>query len=256
MTKLFSFIQQVHDRMWGQTKFLRSILLGLATIACLHSSRAVAEVPVFAPLQPQVQTPTPAALPASASQSNHRVQQATHREDSDNRVAVQPLESPLKITLPRSEFEKSSARPGPLSAIFTVLGSLAVVLGLFIGIAWLMRRGLPNSAGRLPTGVIETLGHAPLAARRQMHVLRFGDKLLLVCVSQNSVDTLAEIADPAEVVRLTNLCQKNPPAAAATFDQAFGKLMRSPHAEQTVASGGLAAMALRKKSPATEASHG
>ncbi len=243
--------------MWGRTKFSRSILLGSATIALLQLSRAVAEDSIFAPPQPQIQSPTPATLPASALQNNSRVQQATHHQDLGSHTAVPQNEPPLKITPPRSEFEKTSSRSGPLGAIFTVLGSLAVVLGLFFGVAWLMRRGLPNSAGRLPTGVIETLGYAPLAARRQMHVLRFGDKLLLVCVSQNSVDTLAEIGDPAEVERLANLCQNTrSTAAAGTFDQVFGKLMRSTPAEQTAASGGLAAMALRKKLPTREVSHG
>jgi hypothetical protein len=84
-----------------------------------------------------------------------------------------------------------------------------------------------------------------------MHVLRFGDKLLLVCISQTGVETLSEIEDAAEVERLTKLCQKSRPSSVpGTFDQVFGKLMRSTPAEQTAAGGGLAAMAIRKKSPA------
>jgi flagellar biogenesis protein FliO len=188
-----------------------------------------------------------------APPSTNNVQQATHYEQAPARQPLSP-QSPLaqKIASP-TEGSKSSSRTGPLSAIFTVLGSLAIVLGIFVGIAWLLRRGMPGGSGRLPSGVVEVLGNAPLAARRQMHVLRFGDKILLVCVSQTGVDTLSEIEDAAEVERLTKLCQKSrPTASAGTFDQVFGKLMRSTPAEQTAASGGLAAMAIRKKSPVGE----
>lgn len=183
-----------------------------------------------------------------APPSSSPVQQATYREPVRQPLPLSP-QSPLsqRISSP-VESGKNAGRSGAMSAIFTVLGSLAVVVGLFVGIAWVLRRGLPAGSGRLPGGVVEVLGNAPLAARRQMHVLRFGDKLLLVSVSPNGVDTLSEIEDSAEVERLTKLCQKSRPAVTGTFDQVFGKLMRGTPAEQTVASGGLAAMALRKKS--------
>jgi flagellar biogenesis protein FliO len=186
-----------------------------------------------------------------APPSTRPVQQATHHEMAPVRQPVS-LQSPLaqKISSP-AEGSKGVGRAGPMSAIFTVFGSLVIVLGVFVGIAWLLRRGMPAGSGRLPSGVVEVLGNAPLAARRQMHVLRFGDKLLLVCVSQAGVETLSEIEDAAEVARLTSLCQKSRPAASTgTFDQVFGRLMRSTPAEQTVAHGGLAAMGIRKKSPA------
>lgn len=189
------------------------------------------------------------AAPSSQPVKNYgAVQAATHYEPLHQQSA-QPLASGgLKIT-PPGETSKDVKQAGPLGAIGTVVGSLVVVLGLFLGIAWVMRRGLPQSAGRLPNSVVETLGQTALAGRRQMHVLRFGEKLLLVCVSQSGVDTLSEIDDAAEVDRLTKLCQKaKPTAVAGTFDQVFGRLMRSTPAEQTAASGGLAAMALRKKS--------
>jgi flagellar biogenesis protein FliO len=114
-----------------------------------------------------------------------------------------------------------------MGAIVTVVGSLAVALGLFWACAWAMRRGLPNNARRLPAEVVDVLGRAPLAGRQQMHVLRFGNKLLLVCISAGGVDTLGEITDPAEIDRVAGLCEQQRPQSATTaFKQIFGQLAR------------------------------
>ena len=53
-------------------------------------------------------------------------------------------------------------RPG-YSAAGTVVGSLAIVLGVFLIIAWSTRRLNPGAASRLPKEAVEVLGRAPLA---------------------------------------------------------------------------------------------
>ena len=78
-----------------------------------------------------------------------------------------------------------------------VFASLAIVLGLFFVVAWFMRRSLPTSSRRLPSDVVETLGRAPLVGRQQMHVLRFGNKLLLVSVSPTGADKFDK--DPSDI---------------------------------------------------------
>ncbi|HEY2759251.1 MAG TPA: flagellar biosynthetic protein FliO [Pirellulales bacterium] len=103
--------------------------------------------------------------------------------------------------------------------------SLAIVLGLFFVITWLMRRTLPNASRKLPSEVVDTLGRTPLAGRQQMHLLRFGNKLLLVCVSPAGVNTLAEISDPAEIDRVISLCGKAESSSAnKSFKQILGQL--------------------------------
>ncbi|MCC7084606.1 MAG: flagellar biosynthetic protein FliO [Pirellulales bacterium] len=215
------------------------MLLPLAIVVACQADRCLAE----GPLLPLNSTPHS----ARAASSDRAIQRATHIEplrEVDPRLR-QPL-STTKLSPPSDE--NKSRRSGPLGAIFSVLGSLAIVLGIFFGVAWLVRRGLPRSGGRVPSGVIEVLGSASLAARSQMYVLRFGRKLLLVCISQGGVETLSEIEDAAEVERLIKLCQPQRSPADGAFDQVFGKLMRSTPAEQTAAGGGLAALAVRKKS--------
>jgi len=104
----------------------------------------------------------------------------------------------------------------------TVGSSLAVVLGLFFVVAWAMRRAVPGGSVVLPSEVVEVLGRAALAGRGQVTLLRCGNKLLLVSVSQTGVETLTEITDPDEVNRLAGLCrQAHPGSTTAAFRHVF-----------------------------------
>jgi flagellar biogenesis protein FliO len=112
--------------------------------------------------------------------------------------------------------------PSAAPAIVSMLGSLAIVLGLFFCLVWFMRRGLPKGSRVVPNEVVEVLGRAPLAARQQMHVVRFGHKLVLVSVTPGGAEALAEITDAAEVDRLAGIChQAQPNSATNAFRQVF-----------------------------------
>ncbi|MCE9607554.1 MAG: hypothetical protein K8U03_21920 [Planctomycetia bacterium] len=115
-----------------------------------------------------------------------------------------------------------------LSGVVTVLASLGVVLGLFIGMAWLMRRGLPKQGRLLPREAVESLGRIPFPGRQQGQLLRVGNKMVLVSFSNSGADVIAEITDPLEVDRLSGLCaQHDPHSSVKTFrdvvDQFFGE---------------------------------
>jgi flagellar biogenesis protein FliO len=127
---------------------------------------------------------------------------------------------------PRRDAAKS-ARSNANSPLVTAMGSLAVVLALFFVAAWVLRRANPQSAQALPSEVVELLGRAPLPGRQQMHLIRCGNKLLLVCLSPAGAETLTEITDPLEVDRLAGLCrQAHPQSATATFQQIMQQLDR------------------------------
>jgi flagellar biogenesis protein FliO len=120
---------------------------------------------------------------------------------------------------------EGSGIPSPL----TVAGSLAFVLGLFMLVAWVLRRTTPGVTALLPKEVVEVLGRAPLANRQQLHLLRCGHKLLLVSATPAGVETLTEITDPLEVDRLAGLCQQTRPDSATTmFRQVFQQLAETP----------------------------
>ena len=123
-----------------------------------------------------------------------------------------------------------AGRPGGLPSLVTVTSSLAVVLGLFLVVAWLMHHTAPSGSALLPSEVVEVLGRAALASRQQVHLLRCGNKLLLVSVSPTGVETLTEITEPDEVDRLAGLCrQAHPVSATAAFRQVFSKQFVGQH---------------------------
>jgi len=110
----------------------------------------------------------------------------------------------------------------PTASIPTVLGSLAAVVGLFLIVAWVMRRSVARGSGLLPREVVEVLGRTALAGKQQLHLLRLGNKLILVSISPGGVESLAEVTDPLEVDRLTGLCyQAHPYSATASFRQVY-----------------------------------
>jgi flagellar biogenesis protein FliO len=119
--------------------------------------------------------------------------------------------------LPPAEGDAAPKASG-WSTLLSALGSLVVVLGLFLAVVWFLRRTGPKSMTVLPSEVFEVLGHSPLAARQQAQLVRCGGKLLLLSVTAAGAETLAEIAEPAEVERLVGLCQQaRPNSATASF---------------------------------------
>lgn len=141
--------------------------------------------------------------------------------------------APLSLP-PRSGKEAkgghAAARPravGTVSSVLTGAASLAVVLGLFFGLAWALRRGMPAPPVMLPSEAVEVLGRTPLANRQHAHLIRCGNKVLLVYLSQGVAETLTEITDPLEVDRLTGLCrQSHPQSATKTFRQMLQQIGR------------------------------
>jgi flagellar protein FliO/FliZ len=158
----------------------------------------------------------------------------SHQEPVDDRQAakVDPAGSGLALAPPSKQKSQGANRPAPPSgsrAISTVLGSLGVVLGLFFLVAWLTRRVRPKGSQALPKEAVEVLGRAPLAGRQQMHLVRVGGKLLLVSVTPTGAETLTEITDPAEVERLSGLCQMSQPGSITdTFRQVLSQFEKEP----------------------------
>jgi flagellar biogenesis protein FliO len=203
------------------TQFARSIVV----LACLLTVPGVLSI-ADAEDYPVLNGPTDATRPNGASYQPGAVRPATHQETTPAAFQTTGTEKPLLLpSRPGDSSGEKSSGPRTMGAIVSVIASLAIVLGLFFVVAWMMRRTLPASTRRLPDDVVETLGRAPLAGRQQMHLLRFGNKLLLVCVSPTGVDTLAEITDPMEIERVTELCAKTKSSGATkAFKQIFGQM--------------------------------
>jgi len=87
-----------------------------------------------------------------------------------------------------------------------VLGSLAIVIGGYLGFVWLTRR-LTGSGGNsgLPNEVVEVLGQTPFGPRKSLQLVRLGSKLLLLMHSPEGTSSIGEITDPEEVDYLTSV---------------------------------------------------
>jgi flagellar biogenesis protein FliO len=113
----------------------------------------------------------------------------------------------------------------PLDSMYTTAAALAVVVGLFLLCAGLVRRGAKKSNSRLPEEVVSVLGRVPLAARQYAELVRVGNKLVLVSITPTGAEPLTEITDPAEIDRLLGLCKQGTKGSStAEFDQVFRQL--------------------------------
>jgi flagellar biogenesis protein FliO len=135
-----------------------------------------------------------------------------------------PAQPQTPLLPPKSRSEQTSPKSGgSLSAFLSMGSSLLVVLGLFLGLAWLYRKSVGNTAGGgLPKGVLQVLGRTTLAPRQQLVLLRFGSKLVLVSQLHGETRTISEIADPLEVDQLTGLCESSRPGSVS---QSFREIL-------------------------------
>jgi flagellar biogenesis protein FliO len=166
-------------------------------------------------------TPIIALILLTAHAADVPAQVAPAASQPESPIEAAPASPALKPRNPANRSE-TGKRPEGLSSAATVAGSLALVLGVFFLVVWALRRASPNASAALPTEVFEVLGRAPLANRQQAHLLRCGNKLLLLSVGATDTKTLTEITDPAEVDRLADLCrQARSGGPAAAFRQVF-----------------------------------
>ncbi len=92
------------------------------------------------------------------------------------------------------------------SDIGRMLGSLALVLGLYFGFVWIMRKLSPSGNQNVPREVLELMGQIPFGPKRNLQLIRLGSKLLLIINSAEGSQAIGEITDPNEVEYLVSLC--------------------------------------------------
>jgi flagellar biogenesis protein FliO len=173
--------------------------------------------------------------PAPLEYPAHAVSVTGEIDASGDSTATRPPgHQPPLLLAPPAENARADARPGKMSPLVTGSASLGIVLGLFLLVVWVARRGGPAGATMLPHDAVEVLGRAPFAARQHVYLVHCGNKILLVHVSPAGAQTLTEIADPAEVERLLTVCQ-GPQPAGSPLRQFFGQFGQPPRDRRYVA---------------------
>jgi flagellar biogenesis protein FliO len=191
---------------------MRRLSLAAVVVALLLGRASVGEAQTPYPpppaLLPEATDATPLTPSAPLAVEPGAVRQAVAISPPDARANT-PLSLPAA---PNADAARS--RSGAGSGFGTMLAALGVVLGLFLAVVALMRRGMPAQARMLPKEAVEVLGRTVLPGRRQGHLIRVGNKIALVSFSTGGADTLVEITDPAEVDRLAGLCLADDPQSA------------------------------------------
>lgn len=121
--------------------------------------------------------------------------------------------------------------PGGGSRLMQTGIALAIVLALLFAMVWLMKRATPKSMQALPLETIEVLGNAPLTAKQHLRLIRLGNRLLLLSVSESTSHTLAEVTEVSEVQRLLALCQSK---SSASSTQAFHSILRESERDKAI----------------------
>jgi flagellar biogenesis protein FliO len=128
--------------------------------------------------------------------------------EADAKAKNQPVDSKniLQMGLSKRKSARTPKASSPIMAVATSFAALIFVVGIFMLIAWFMKRGVSRGMQALPTEVFEILGRSTLGTQQTIQLVRVGNKLLLVASSADGATTLTEIVDTAEVERLSALC--------------------------------------------------
>lgn len=164
--------------------------------------------------------------------SRRLVEPAVYAEEpAETKTA--PRGAPLRLAPREKSAVKELSRPtpsSPTSAVTTVVGSLGIVLGLFVVLVWFSRRFAPAGSAALPKEAVELLGRTSLGGTHQVQLMRVGAKLLLVALTPQGARTLTEITSATEVERLSDLCRRQKPDSATA---SFRNLVEQVGSERT-----------------------
>ena len=218
---------------------MSSLSLRLALV-CLVSGAPLAEGQSARPWEPSLAAPAGESTRPAGAESRtsdvirpaaHQRTPGDHRETDHHEMDHREMGAPSRKPGARASADASGDTTHSSGPLITTMASLAVVVGLFFLVMWLVRRHLPRGMGPLPGDVLEVLGRAAVGQKQSVTLLRLGDRLLLVAISAGGIETLSEITDPDEVTRLLGICRQAQPQSATTaFRQVLQQMSGPPRA--------------------------
>jgi len=123
--------------------------------------------------------------------------------DSQNAAAGMVDQFKEKVQSTIGDLKSNDGMMSRLTGFFTgqdnagirkVIGGLAVVLGGYFGLLWLIRRFNFAPSRGIPSEVIEVLGVAPFGPRKNLQLVRLGSKLLLLMKRPFATLTINNVA--------------------------------------------------------------
>jgi flagellar biogenesis protein FliO len=127
---------------------------------------------------------------------------------------------------------ETHSRGASLSPI-TAVGALAVVIGLILILARILRRHAPLFSQALPTEALEILGRRFLDQRQSIVLLRIGSRILVVGSSAAGLQGIGEVSDPVEVDLIAGMCRGT--RSGQKLGTSFLSLLKGQSVSQTAA---------------------
>ena len=152
------------------------------------------------------------------------------RMPSEVKTAANPI-TPLDRQKQANSTSGEQASPRRVPSIWGTFGALALVIGMILIAAKVMKKHNPLSAKTLPREVLEVLGKRPLDARQTIHFVRCGNRVLILGSSPAGLETLSEVLDPVEVDLITGMCREQ--ADSSRANQSFLNLFQSTQQKTT-----------------------
>lgn len=187
-------------------------------------------------MAPPVEAPVDAAPKEAAHPATAPITFDSLSKQNDAESTSRRLGPPSSGAALRESSGVASRAASMLPAAFNNIEShstagigLAAVVGLLVVCMWGLRRSGPKRGGALPNEAFAVLGRAPLAAQSFAQLLRVGNKLVLVAITPQGAQALAEVTDPMEVGRLIGICGNGTShGPSAEFQQVLAQLAREP----------------------------
>lgn len=212
-------------------KFLRLDGLLLVTVTCLGLGDAglhrvfaqnVLSSPSHVDQQPVVLDATDGPPPSTSSGGN--APRYGFDDRFDEAQTTDAFSPPTRFRSRDGEAE-SSGGGRQVFPLATVGGSLAIVLALFGGLAFLAKRSGATGAGQLPKESFQILGRAALGPRQTAMLVRCGRRIMLLSLGGSQITTLTEFDEPDEVNSLLAQCD---PMGKQFFQQTLHSMGKEP----------------------------
>jgi flagellar biogenesis protein FliO len=116
----------------------------------------------------------------------------------------------------------TSSLPETGPSLLRVFGALALVLGLFLGGAWLVRNGRLNIFGQGRASRLNILETRSLGARQALYVVAYGQERFLIGSTPAGISLVSHLAPPPE----GEDSAPAQPANGMPFAQALSQVLR------------------------------
>ena len=120
-----------------------------------------------------------------------------------------------------------------MQPVLKVVGGLCVVIAIFFAFTIMARKSGAKVNGRIPEEIFQVLGQMPLDSKRQLQLVRFGSKILLLNATDKMVQPIGEIEDPIEVEHVMSLIHSGRAADAfASFRRTTSQMRQQRRAQR------------------------